>query len=203
MIIKHWKATLLIGIIFLFFSYFYLDQPIALYFQHLKPSTRHLVKLIGNIALPIPHILLWVVIYFFFRFFLKQISMARKAILIAISINLSNVVATLLKNLVGRARPELLFSQNFYGFKMLTFPLSNFYVSFPSSHAATIAALMASLSCCYPRFSPLFFVFAFLISLCRVIIGVHYLSDIIGGMLLGIFAANFVFLSMKKEVRFD
>ncbi len=200
---KHWKTLLCLGIAFLIFSYFYLDRPIALYFQNLTPSTRHLVKLIGQIALPIPHVLLWVVIYYFLRFPLKQLMLARKAILFAISINLSNVITTLLKNSVGRARPKLFITENFYGFKMFSFPLSDLYVSFPSSHAATIAALMGGLACFYPRYSFFFLLFGFLVAFCRVVIDVHFLSDIIGGMLLGIFVAHFVYLSMRKEIKFD
>lgn len=201
--LKNWKTTLFFGIALMVFSYFYLDRPIALYFKNLDPSTRHIIKMIGQIGLPIPHVLLWVVIYYFLRFVFKQVSMARKAILIAISINITNVITTILKNGLGRARPQLFLTQNIYGFKILSFPLSNHYVSFPSSHAATISALCAGLACFYPRFSFLFFIAAFLIGSCRMIIDVHYLSDVIGGLLIGILTAHFVFLSMRREVKFD
>jgi len=201
--LKNWKLTFILGIALMVFSYLYLDRPLALYFQDLNPSTRQVVKLIGQIALPIPHVLLWVVVYYILRFRLKLIPMARKAILFAISINIANVITTILKNGIGRSRPEIFLSQKIYTFKMLSFPLSNLYVSFPSSHAATICALTAGLACFYPRFSSLFLLLGFLIGFCRVVIDVHYLSDVIGGMLIGVLVANSVYLAMRKEVKFD
>ena len=62
-------------------------------------------------------------------------------------------------------------------------PLTNF--SLPSGHAATSFALAASLSLTYPKFAPGVFTVAFLISLGRVAVGVHYPTDVAVGAMIG------------------
>ncbi|HSX12444.1 MAG TPA: phosphatase PAP2 family protein [Rhabdochlamydiaceae bacterium] len=200
--LKHWKIVLVLGIGLLILSYFYLDQPIALYFQNLSPSWRALCDSIAAIASPWWHILLWLALYYFLRFPLQLVTIARKTMLIAISINVASVFSSILKNFLGRARPELFFSQNFYGFHLFSFSDTD-YMSFPSGHAVTITAIMASLACFYPRLSSFFLLFALGISFCRIVVDAHYLSDLIGGMLLGLLVAHFVYLSMRKEIKFD
>lgn len=199
--IKYWKTTFLIGIGLILLSYFLIDVPLALKFEHLSPSMRKFFDLINELANPVPHALLWVVAYYFFRFLFKKLYLSRKIMLIAITINLSNTVSVILKVLFSRARPQLLFAQHWVGYHYLYSPDLN--LSFPSGHAVTIAAIAASISCLYPRFTWLFLTLGFLIAFCRVVVSAHYLSDVVAGFLLGIFVVQCVYLSMKKEIRFS
>lgn len=57
--------------------------------------------------------------------------------------------------------------------------------SFVSNHAANTFAIAVFFSLLYPRSRPWWFILAFLVSLSRLYNGVHYLSDIIGGALIG------------------
>jgi undecaprenyl-diphosphatase len=57
--------------------------------------------------------------------------------------------------------------------------------SMPSGHAATSFAGAVILTYLLPRGAPLFFVLASAIALSRVYVGVHYVSDITVGALLG------------------
>jgi undecaprenyl-diphosphatase len=57
--------------------------------------------------------------------------------------------------------------------------------SFPSGHAAFFFAIATALYLYNKRWGTLFFVAATLITVSRVIAGVHYPSDILGGALLG------------------
>lgn len=199
--INHWKTLLFVGIALIVLSYFFLDIPLAFKFEYLSPPVRKFFDVVNELANPVPHALLWIVFYYFFRFPLQKLYIARKIMLIAITINLSNTLSVILKVLFGRLRPQMLFSQHLVGFHYLYSPDLN--LSFPSGHAVTIAAIMASISCFYPRFTWLFLTLGFLIAFCRVVVAAHYLSDVIAGYLLGIFVVQWVYLSMKKEIRFS
>lgn len=71
--------------------------------------------------------------------------------------------------------------------------------SFPSGHAAFFFALATTLYFYNKKWGVWFFVAALVISLSRIIAGVHYPSDIVGGALVGIAVAYIVFRATKKS----
>ncbi len=88
----------------------------------------------------------------------------------------------IIKHLVGRPRPRMsLPAWEFFGPS-----LSSDLHSFPSGHAATSFALAALLCAFHPRLAWACYPAAALISLGRVAGGSHYLSDTLGGALLGL-----------------
>lgn len=64
--------------------------------------------------------------------------------------------------------------------------------SFPSDHAAVSFALASVLACAYPKGAIFFFVWAALIALSRVYVGVHYPADIVAGACVGIVSSLIV-----------
>lgn len=64
--------------------------------------------------------------------------------------------------------------------------------SFPSSHAANISAIAFLFSVQYRKYWMYFAGFALLISLSRIFVGVHYPSDVIAGMGIGIILSGSV-----------
>lgn len=62
--------------------------------------------------------------------------------------------------------------------------------SFPSGHSITAFAVAVSLSLFYPAFTALLLLCALSIAASRVILGLHFLSDVIVGALLGIALAS-------------
>jgi lipid A 4'-phosphatase len=96
----------------------------------------------------------------------------------------SGLIVDLLKIVVGRARPKLLFATGTYDFGW--FGLRSDEWSFPSGHAATAAALMTALWCLWPRPLLFYIAAAALIAVSRVMIGAHYLSDVIAGAVVAV-----------------
>lgn len=94
----------------------------------------------------------------------------------------AGICVQIVKHLVGRPRPRMsLPAWEFFGPT-----LSSDLHSFPSGHATTSFALAALLSAFHPRLAWVLYPAAVLICLGRVAGGSHYLSDTLGGALLGL-----------------
>lgn len=85
----------------------------------------------------------------------------------------------LMKNTIRRPRP----TQSIIGFHSRHKASDKF--SLPSGHTAAAFLFATLLSFYYPQFFILFFLIAGLIGFSRVLLGVHYPSDIAAGILLG------------------
>mgnify|MGYP000229940975 CR=1 FL=1 len=85
----------------------------------------------------------------------------------------------LLKHFFKRNRPYVQLKGSYYAIE----PADKF--SLPSGHSAAAFLMFNLIAFYYPSFCFIAFIWAVLIGLSRVILGVHYLSDIIAGALLG------------------
>lgn len=122
----------------------------------------------------------------------KKTRKAGIAALLAMILNLlfTNVV---LKNMVARTRPYEVIE----GLRILIDPEKSF--SFPSGHtASSFAAAYAYYRCStQKRWGIAALVLAGLIGFSRLYVGVHYPTDVIGGALIGIFAAWLASVAVK------
>jgi membrane-associated phospholipid phosphatase len=101
-----------------------------------------------------------------------------------------------MKMLFGRYRPDLWISQNLYGFDFLS--QTDLKMSFPSGHSAVIASILFSIACVYPKKFLSLAILTFVLSFCRVVVEKHYISDILASMLLALFVAQGIYISLKK-----
>jgi undecaprenyl-diphosphatase len=117
----------------------------------------------------------------------------------ALGLFLSLVVVTIigegvLKPLIARPRPFILFGTEPY----IVRPSGH---SFPSGHTSSSFAAAFYLS--YIQSSPLIrtglFALASLMALSRLYLGVHYFSDIIGGVALGFLGAALVIMFQRRQ----
>lgn len=77
--------------------------------------------------------------------------------------------------------------------------ISNNNFSFPSGHAALFFAMATSIYFYNKKWGLWFFAAAILMSLSRIIVGVHYPGDIIGGAVIGIVISYIFFLVALKN----
>jgi undecaprenyl-diphosphatase len=86
------------------------------------------------------------------------------------------VIVAILKGIFRRQRPKAkrAFATDKY--------------SFPSGHAARATAVAVTLAFYNPLLTPLWLIWAVLVSLARVALSRHYLSDIVGGLSVGLLA---------------
>lgn len=116
---------------------------------------------------------------------------------IFVSVAASGLIADLLKVVVARTRPKLLFASGTYDFTWFGFHADHW--SFPSGHATTAAALMAALWCLWPRPLWLYVAAAALVGASRVITGQHFLSDVVAGAAIGVVVTRLIALWLLPE----
>lgn len=94
----------------------------------------------------------------------------------AIAVLGPSILSTVVKYLVRRPRPQE--RRHFYVVKYDRY-------SFPSGHAVRMAAIAVITGRFAPSLAPVGYPLALLVSLCRILVGVHYPSDVLAGLLIG------------------
>ena len=107
-----------------------------------------------------------------------------------VSIGGAGLIATLVKNILGRARPELFETMGPFEFKVFAF--SSDYASFPSGHATNIFAFATVIGMLWPRGKVLLYTIAAWIAASRVLLGEHYFTDVVFGAILGTLVPYYV-----------
>lgn len=121
---------------------------------------------------------------------LHSIKTALKGFYAIVSVLIASGITHLLKPLIGRARPTVFDEHGLFGRKAFD---GNFdYVSFPSGHATHAGAFFAALAFAFPQYRLLFMVLALWFGFTRIVLGVHYPSDVVTGLLIGTGSALFV-----------
>jgi membrane-associated phospholipid phosphatase len=100
-----------------------------------------------------------------------------------VSVGGAGLIATLTKNILGRARPKLFDTMGPFEFKLFAF--SPNYASLPSGHATNMFALATVIAILWPRAKVLAYTVAAWIAASRVLLGEHYVTDVVFGAILG------------------
>jgi lipid A 4'-phosphatase len=185
----------------------FVDRPLALFFHARDPDFRALFDIIGRLGLTYGYLtsfgLVFVALHWGGSFPRLQPLAGRMQPLSAIpaflflSIAASGIATDLLKFIFGRLRPKLLFNSGAYDFGWLG--LRPDHWSFPSGHTATIVALMTALWSLWPQHLLFYVLVASVVSLSRVAVGAHYLSDVFAGALIAILITKGMALVFSKS----
>ena len=100
-----------------------------------------------------------------------------------VAIALPGLFTTIVKRLIGRARPYVGGSDNPFLYKPFIWEPA--YASMPSGHATTAAAAAITIGALWPRVRPLMWLYALLIMFSRVVVVAHHPSDVLAGALVG------------------
>lgn len=95
----------------------------------------------------------------------------------------SGILASLIKNLYGRARPEQLIGDGVFQIHAAAFAAK--WAAFPSGHATTAGASAAVLALLFPRWRRPALAAGVIIAVTRIGLGAHFPSDVIAGFALG------------------
>lgn len=177
-----------------------IDRPAALYFHRLGPGVHALFALITRLGLAYGYLTLFALAFAALHWGggvprlrrwappMRALS-ALPAFLFA-AVAAAGLVVDLLKVMIGRTRPQLLFASHLYGFG--GFALRPDHWSFPSGHTATIVALAAALAWLWPRHVLFYAAVAALVAASRIVVGAHYPSDVLAGAFIAVVATRFV-----------
>jgi membrane-associated phospholipid phosphatase len=112
------------------------------------------------------------------------------------SVAFAGLLTNLMKNLIGRARPQ--FTPGGHVWYSNPFGDNYDFASFPSGHSTTAGALAMALMLLAPRYRVFFALMGIWIAISRPVLGVHFPSDIVAGLAWG---AGFTWIYARSFAR--
>ncbi|MGC1356915.1 MAG: phosphatase PAP2 family protein [Xanthobacteraceae bacterium] len=112
---------------------------------------------------------------------------AARAGFLFIAIGLPGLFDTVVKRLIGRARPYVGAHDDPFAYKPFIWRPD--YASMPSGHSTTAAAAAIAIGAIWPQARPVVWLYALIIMSARVVMNVHHPSDVIAGALVGVIGA--------------
>ena len=176
-------------------SYFLLDKKLALYFASNPLGVKDIfwkITRVGNSKYYLYSMPIIALLAFKFN---KKI--AKIALYIFSSVALSGILTDIIKVIFARFRPPIFIKDGSFGLNWFDF--GYMVNSFPSGHATTAFALFTALAMLLPRYKAIFFAIASFVAISRVVVGVHYFSDVLIGSLIGALTALCLYQYFYKE----
>jgi len=179
------------------FSYIYIDRYIACRVYYIEDNLiKSFFKFITMFGRSEWYLIPSILLFWYFKTNFRKEEAKR-----AIYIFWVNVIAGLgvvfIKVIFGRARPKLFFEESIYGFNW--FEITHKFTSFPSGHTVTAISTAFAMGYLFPKYRYIFLIFGILVSISRVIISKHYISDVLFSIFLGYLVARVLYERMFKR----
>jgi membrane-associated phospholipid phosphatase len=197
---SYWTKLFFILFTFALVSYLYFDQPLSAYFFWIINfnGEHDMIGRITDAGDAGNYLILLCGLWIWFVVLLPKIpplagwrakTEGAKNLIIhfLLALMVAGVPTHLLKILVGRQRPHC--SQIFDSHVFRHFAFDPHFHSFPSGHSEFVFCVMTVASFRWRKWSEIFFFIAIMISLSRVLLLQHFLSDVAIGAFFGSFGA--------------
>jgi membrane-associated phospholipid phosphatase len=155
------------------------------------------MRILSIFISPPTQLTIWTALFLWYLIIEKSEKISTYLYPMVASLILTNALVRVVKVFFGRSRPDMLLTDGIYHLKMISF--QRIFSSLPSGHAATIAAIMGFLAARHPRYAFLYILGSIAISLCRVFIGAHYLTDILVGNFLGFYVSWIIYFQEHSK----
>lgn len=176
----------------------WIDLPVAGYFH--ATSDSPLVEIstrITNAGLAVWYLVGGAVLFLLCFFRPNGRPLAMQAAFIVVAVAASGIAADILKVIVGRTRPRLLFENGLFEFHGFKFGSS--WNSFPSGHSTTIATMAVALCLLVPRWRLIVVPLGIALVATRFIVTAHFVSDTLAGSYLGLTSTLWVYSRFVKR----
>lgn len=189
-------ANSLLFSILMCLAYAFIDNALITHSQTARATFYIPLRIISILISPATQLPFWTA-FFVWAFLFKRSSKLSSALYpIAASLIVTNAIVRVMKAIIGRSRPDIFLSTGVYELKMFIFQRS--YSSLPSGHAATVAAIFGCLAARYPKYALSLISLGVILSVSRVFIGAHYLSDVLVGDFLGLYTSWIIYYKGRQ-----
>lgn len=182
---RHLLTVTLTGLVLAIITALTLDQTVSLYFKQPELTWLWLAaRNITNAGLSEHYFILSLALYTFGKWVRPQFVQTRIwARNLFFALITSGIFIHIVKFCVGRQRPHK--TENFDPFVFHPFNIHWDFQSFASGHTQVMFTVATMLALAFPRAKWWFFAVAAFFGFTRVIIHDHFLSDVIGGAIVG------------------
>lgn len=182
-------------------SFFFFDIPLASFTKTLPKEVSSIFEKITWFGRSTSYLVVSCLLCLFFTYARRNGIFAKRALLVFLSIGVSGLLTDGLKTIFSRCRPVMLFRDGLYGFNLFEFHAKYEFNSFPSGHATTVGALAAVLWAIRPAYGVAGSVLALLVMASRIVLGSHFLSDVVFGAYVGFATAAFFSAILHRRDR--
>ena len=180
---KIWIAFAAVTLIALIAAFF-LDYPVAAWIgTHSSPELKRFMQIVSRVGDWPAHFVAGL-IGIGVAFLAKSKVWVRIFLAMLIALAIAGVTGRVVKFATGRARPSVKTEVHWNGPRF-----SSKYHAFPSGHVAASTAFFGTLFLARKRIGAPLLLIPVLIGLSRMVLGAHYLSDIVFAAILGVICA--------------
>ncbi len=183
---------------FIVLSFLYFDQPIAYYFHSLSLGTNYpFLNWVTKLGIGGVYFSSLLLLALFFRYVKHNQQWEERAWFLWLCALIPSLICLVLKILFGRARPDLLFNDQLYGFYGLQ-KHAQFW-SFPSGHTTIIMGLVFGLCALFPRHFVAFILTGLIIASTRILLTQHYLTDVLIASYLALVEVGLLYWWLRRK----